>query len=142
MMAGHYFEIDIAKGEFKDCKYYDVTNEVMAGITDIDSAKNTIKTLLEDSVKKRMVSDVPIGAFLSGGIDSSIVCCLMSKLSDKPINTFSIGFNEKDYDETERANLVVNHIKSNHTQYTLDYKDVLDILDDIILYYRFMLFNL
>lgn len=135
MMAGHYFEVDISKDELKDYKYYDVINEVTESITDLDNAKETIKTLLEDSVKKRMVSDVPIGAFLSGGIDSSIVCCLISKLSKQPINTFSIGFNEKDYDETERANLVVNHIKSNHTQYTLDYKDVLNILDDIILYY-------
>lgn len=135
MKAGHYFEIDISKGYYKDCEYYDVVNEITEPIADLQGAKNTIQNLLEDSIKKRMVSDVPIGAFLSGGIDSSIVCCLMNKLSDKPINTFSIGYKEKDYDETERANLVVNHIKSNHTQYTLDYKDVLDILDDIILYY-------
>ena len=135
MMAGHYFDIDVQKGEYMDCKYYDVIDEVKEKVSDLTVAKDSIKSLLDDSVKKRMVSDVPIGAFLSGGIDSSIVCCVMSKLSEKPINTFSIGFKEKDYDETERADLVVRHIKSNHTRYTLDYKDVLSILDEIILYY-------
>ena len=135
MMAGHYFEIDLNEGKYSDHIYYDVKSEISTPITDLESAKVTIENLLKDSIQKRMVSDVPIGAFLSGGIDSSIVCCMMSKLSKAPINTFSIGFKEKDYDETERANLVVNHIKSNHTRFELDYKDVLELLDDIILYY-------
>lgn len=135
MMAGHYFEIDIKEGRYNDHTYYDVRDEIGDSVTDLNTAKEKIQNLLKDSIQKRMISDVPFGAFLSGGIDSSIVCCMMNKLSDKPINTFSIGFKEKDYDETERANLVVNHIKSNHTRYELDYKDVLEILDDIILYY-------
>jgi asparagine synthase (glutamine-hydrolysing) len=82
-----------------------------------------------------MVSDVPIGAFLSGGVDSSIVCCMMSQFSEVPIKTFSIGFKEKEYDESERAKIVADHIHSDHTQFTLDYSDVINILDDIILYY-------
>lgn len=135
MVAGHYFEIDVNNGKLTDHLYFDVRDEISEEVSDLGEAKTAIQTLLRDSIKKRMISDVPLGAFLSGGIDSSIVCCLMSELSKEPINTFSIGFKEKDYDETERANLVVQHIKSNHTQYTLDYADVLGILDDIILYY-------
>ena len=135
MCAGHFFEIDIKCGQYIDHKYYDVVNEKSVTLDDKEKACASIRELLEDSIKKRMTSDVPVGAFLSGGIDSSIVCCLMAKLSDTPINTFSIGYKEKDYDESERAKLVVDKIKSKHTQYTLDYKDVLDILDDIILYY-------
>lgn len=99
------------------------------------AAKETLSALLTESVRKRMVSDVPMGAFLSGGIDSSIVCCIMNRLSDSPINTFSIGFKEKDYDESERARIVAKAIGANHTEYILDYQDVLDTLDDIILYY-------
>ncbi len=135
MMPGHYFEINLKDGSLVDHQYYDVKNEIGNSINDIQYASDRIKDILIDSVKKRMISDVPMGAFLSGGIDSSIVCCLMSKLSKDPINTFSIGFHEKDYDETERAKIVVDHINSNHTQFTLDYSDVLSLLDDIILYY-------
>ena len=135
MRAGHYFSVDTRTGKYEDVEYYNANNEIDESLHDVETAKNEIKDLLKDSVQKRMVSDVPLGAFLSGGIDSSIVCCLMSRLSNQPINTFSIGFKEKDYDETERAKLVAQHIKSYHTQYTLDYSDVLDVLDDIILYY-------
>ena len=100
-----------------------------------ETAKKELYSRLTESVKKRMVADVPMGAFLSGGIDSSIICSIMSKLSDTPINTFSIGFKEKDYDESYRARIVAKAIGANHTEYILDYKDVLNILDDIILYY-------
>lgn len=100
-----------------------------------ETAKKELYSRLTESVKKRMVADVPMGAFLSGGIDSSIICSIMSKLSDTPINTFSIGFKEKDYDESYRARIVAKAIGANHTEYILDYKDVLNVLDDIILYY-------
>lgn len=134
MLPGHYFEISL-DGNISDHIYYDVHKEHKQFIIDKDNAVLSVRTLLMDSVKKRMISDVPMGAFLSGGIDSSIVCCLMSQLSTEPVNTFSIGFKEKDYDESKRAEIVAKHIHSNHTKYILDYSDVLDILDDIILYY-------
>lgn len=133
--AGHYFEIDLNKGIISKNKYFDVVNEIDEKQTDFVNAQKKIRELLKESIKKRMVSDVPYGAFLSGGIDSSIVCCLMNELSEQSIKTFSIGYKEKDYDETERAELIANHIKSDHTQFTLSYSDVLEILDEIILYY-------
>ena len=135
MMPGHYFEIDLKDGKYSDITYYDVVSERQNLISSEHDAVMSIRDILSDSIKKRMISDVPMGAFLSGGIDSSIVCCLMSKLSDGPINTFSIGYKEKDYDESKRAQIIADHIKSNHTKYILDYSDVLDILEDIILYY-------
>ncbi len=135
MMPGSYYEINLNDGTINKHQYYDVVSERQKEINDENKAIKEIREILTDSVKKRMVSDVPLGAFLSGGIDSSIVCCIMSKLSDVPINTFSIGFKEKDYDESERAQIIVDHIKSNHTKHILNYSDVLGILDDIILYY-------
>ncbi len=134
--AGMYIHVN-SRGERKYTRYYHLLDGVKQANPSLSfqEAKLKIKDLLTEAVRGRMVSDVPMGAFLSGGIDSSIVCCLMDKLSDKPINTFSIGFKEKNYDESERARVIAKHIKSNHTEYILDYKDVLDILDDIITYY-------
>ncbi len=103
--------------------------------TDLNAAVENIKSKLKESVEKRMISDVPIGAFLSGGIDSSIIASLMAEISPTPINTFTIGFKEKNYDESGRAKLVADKIKSNHTVHYLDYKDIVDVIDDIINYY-------
>ena len=67
---------------------------------DEEKILDELDSLLYKSVKERMISDVPIGAFLSGGIDSSIVVAMMSKISSNPIKTFTIGFKEKDFDES------------------------------------------
>lgn len=131
---GCYMEID------ENCnmvinRYYDISSVVRNSNIDYETAKETVRNKLLESVKNRMVADVPMGAFLSGGIDSSIVCSIMAQQLTQPINTFSIGFEEKDYDESDRARLIAKHIGAHHTEYTLQFRDVLDILDDILLYY-------
>lgn len=72
--------------------------------------------LLRDAVKRRMAADVPLGAFLSGGFDSTVVAALMQTQSQKPIKTFTIGFHEKKYDEAAHARAVANHLGTNHTE--------------------------
>lgn len=136
LMPGTFFELNL-EGDIKEKKYYSLLNR-LKGIkkyADFNTAKKTLKSLFKDSIKIRMISDVPIGAFLSGGIDSSIVASEMSKQSSKPINTFTIGFVEKEYDESERAKLVADNIRSNHYVKKIDYKDVVEDLDEIISYY-------
>lgn len=134
--AGSYMEIG-KKGSFEIHAYYDVLQKISTKerYQDFSKAQEDLKHLLYTSVKERMIADVPIGAFLSGGIDSSIIASVMAQISDKPINTFSIGFKEKEYDESDRAQLVADKIKSNHTVHYLDYNDVVSFVDDIILYY-------
>ena len=135
LQQGYYMEIDNEK-KYKICQYYNPRQDVHPVPTDnYDESKRILKDLVRASVNSRMVSDVPMGAFLSGGIDSSIVCCLMARMSDEPINTFSIGFDEREYDESDRAEVVAKYIGSNHRKFILRYEDVLDILDDIISYY-------
>lgn len=104
-------------------------------IQSYEEAKKQLRDLLFESVRLRMVSDVPLGAFLSGGIDSSIVSAIMSNVSEKPVNTFSIGFKEKAYDESERAKLVADHIQSNHHVYFVDHNDLLGIVDETLSYF-------
>lgn len=131
---GHYMEIN-CDGDISTHQYYDVSHIKFDCSDDYKTAKLKLRSYIEKAVKSRMISDVPMGAFLSGGIDSSIVCAIMSRLTNSPINTYSIGFEEKDYDESDRALLMARHIGSKHTQFTLYYSDVLKELDDIILYY-------
>jgi asparagine synthase (glutamine-hydrolysing) len=84
-----------------------------------------------DSVGKRLMSDVPFGTFLSGGIDSSLVTALAQANSNEPIKTFSIGSVEKKYNESDFARAVATHLGTEHYEYTITEKDALDLVEDI-----------
>ena len=136
--AGSYLEVN-EEGQFELFKFYDlkkiVKNNQYELITDYEVAKKQLRDLLFTSVEERMISDVPLGSFLSGGIDSSIVSAIMAKISPEPIKTFSIGFKEKEYDESERAALVANHIGSEHTLHILGHEDLLAVVDETLAYF-------
>ncbi|MGH8280939.1 MAG: asparagine synthase (glutamine-hydrolyzing), partial [Gammaproteobacteria bacterium] len=92
-----------------------------------------LRGLLEESVRLHLVSDVPVGAFLSGGLDSSAVVATMARLSAKPIKTFSIGFREPQYDETAHARRVAAVFGTDHQELVLE-PDIVGLLDDIAWY--------
>jgi asparagine synthase (glutamine-hydrolysing) len=95
-------------------------------------AKEKTKKLVNQSVLSRSISDVPIGTFLSGGVDSSIVSYCLSKNTEKKIDTFSIGFDKKQFDETEKSRVVAKLINSNHHEYFVSEKSSYDVLDRIL----------
>ena len=91
-------------------------------------AVEELETLIKDAVKIRMYSDVPLGAFLSGGIDSSLVTALMQSQSEIPIKTFTIGFQESGYNEAPYAKEIARHLGTNHTEFYLSPKDAMDVI--------------
>lgn len=90
-----------------------------------------VNELVQSSVAYCMISDVPLGAFLSGGIDSSLVAAIAQSQSNQPLNTFSIGFKESKYDESAHAKAVAKYIGSNHHEFIVSTQDAISLLDDI-----------
>ena len=97
-------------------------------------AAERLDELLRDSIRLRLRSDVPLGAFLSGGIDSSLIVTLAQAQLKEPLNTFSVGFNEAEFDETKYARQVAAWVRSEHREYKVT-PDALSILDQLVYHY-------
>ncbi|MEI8320838.1 MAG: asparagine synthase (glutamine-hydrolyzing) [Alphaproteobacteria bacterium] len=94
-------------------------------------AKSMLADKLKESISLQKVADVPVGAFLSGGVDSSLVAALMQSVSKHPVKTFTIGFHESKFDEAPYAKQVAENLKTDHTEVYLTQKETLDIVADI-----------
>lgn len=125
---GHLLTIELNQAP-KIRKYWDVN---FTTDTSLDEASTTerLQELLAESVKLRMISDVPIGAFLSGGIDSSAIVATMAGMSDRPVQTFTIGFPEKQYNELEHARVVAKHFGTEHHELVLE-PDIVNMMSDL-----------
>ena len=131
LLPGHYLTINTKQLSINS--YYTIPYSIDSGIS-YESAKEKFKNLLETAVQRRLVSDVPLGCFLSGGIDSSVITGLAKK--HKPdLHTFSIGFkDEKFFDETHYARLVAKHFQTDHTVFSLTNNDLYEHLNNILDY--------
>ena len=134
--AGHYLTLQKGKIEIK--AYYTFTDKIMNRPLlprKESDVLDEFEALLSSSVKYRQISDVPIGAFLSGGTDSSLICALFQKQNSNPVNTFTIGFDVAGFDESGYAARVAGILKTNHSETHLTDKSSIAIVDKIVDYY-------
>lgn len=127
---GEYIVYHLETGEIVPNSYWCI-EDVVRQKTDNVADELAIHETLKDAVKLRMRSDVPFGAFLSGGIDSSLVTALMQTQSSKPIQTFSIGFNESQYDESKYAKAIANYLGTAHTELYVTPEEALEVIPTI-----------
>ena len=130
---GHLLELP-ADQPARLVRYWDPVAIAAAGPVDepAEEAVDRLHDLLADAVSRRMLADVPLGAFLSGGIDSSTVVALMQAQSRRPVRTFSIGFRDADYDEAPYARAVANHLGTEHTELYVEPCQALDAVPRMV----------
>lgn len=136
LTAGHYVEVrDGGRSVGPQIPYWSLKDAAIDGaanrLTDRAQMERGLERLLSDSVASRMVSDVPLGAFLSGGIDSSVIVALMQAQASRPVRTFTIGFDDAAFDEAPKARAVASHLGTDHTELYVSPQDALDVIPSL-----------
>jgi asparagine synthase (glutamine-hydrolysing) len=121
------------KGEIRIERYWQPDFSQKIKISEEEAGERALE-ILRDAVKVRLMSEVPLGAFLSGGIDSSAVVALMSEVSSEPVKTFSIGFEEQDFSELHHARRVAEHVGADHHEFVVR-PDALEVLPTLVEHY-------
>ncbi|HEY0427337.1 MAG TPA: asparagine synthase (glutamine-hydrolyzing) [Pyrinomonadaceae bacterium] len=128
LAPGHF--LIYKKGEIRTEKYWDFRYEKPLEVKSEDEYAERLRALIKESVKIRLISEVPLGAFLSGGVDSSTIVGMMTELSEKPVKTFSIGFNEDTFDELKYARIAAKHFRTEHHEFVVT-PDLIEIVDEL-----------
>ena len=135
LAPGHIATID-AEGKIETSAFWSVEKAAERGksapfnVSDRE-AIDTLEMLLGDAVGRRLVADVPLGAFLSGGIDSSAVAAMMRMRSNAPVRTYSIGFREEGFDEAPHARAVASHLGTEHTELYVSPAEAREVIPDL-----------
>lgn len=128
---GHTLELD-EHGELKIRQYWDLRTSEEPSARPVSYYVDTYREQLEAAVAAHLMSDVPLGMFLSGGLDSSTIAALMTKIRREPIQTFSVGYAEEGYSELPYARVVARHLRSEHYEVTLTAQEFFDALPRLI----------
>ncbi|RYE25842.1 MAG: asparagine synthase (glutamine-hydrolyzing) [Sphingobacteriales bacterium] len=131
--SAQYAELHVRSGELKFTTYWQAKDHFLTNpVTDETTATKKYKDIIYHAVQGQMIADVPLGTFLSGGIDSSLVTAVASKLSAQKVKTFSIGFNEAAFDESQYAADVAKHLDTEHHTFKVSVNDVLDLVPTLL----------
>ncbi len=136
--AAHCLQIDINKQKFSNLNssitsFWQLESKIeMNSIKDKKAAKQKLTDLLFDSVGKQLISDVPLGTFLSGGVDSSLVTAIASKVNNQKINSFSIAIDDGRFNESKYAMQVATHLQTQHHEFSVKEKEVLELIDKLM----------
>jgi asparagine synthase (glutamine-hydrolysing) len=133
LLPGSLLTISLQNRDAQAVQYWDALQVVASGLANPftgspEDSVNALDKLLSHAVGQQMMADVPIGAFLSGGIDSSTIVALMQAQSSRPVHTFTIGFNEAEYNEAEHAKKVARHLGTDHTELYVSEQEALDVI--------------
>ena len=131
LSPGNFMEIDLDRGKKSIKEFWNLKSVALADTT-YENAKNELHELLKDAVKIRMQADVPLGSFLSGGIDSALVSSIASKMSQQPVHTFTIGFEDKKFDESKVAHEFASLLGTKHIEAICGVKDALTMLTKLV----------
>jgi len=131
LMPGHWMEVN-STGDVQVKQYWDLDVSSTGPVRDEAYYVETYRQMLEQSVESHLMSDVPLGVFLSGGVDSSAVAALMTKIRKSPIETFSVGYAEQTYSELPYARTVAQHLNSIHHEVLVSENEFFDSLPELI----------
>lgn len=140
LQPGHLMRVSLTQPEPQLSEYWSLAAVAEAGVAahfplSVDEAVDELEILLRSAVQQQMVADVPLGAFLSGGIDSSTVVALMQAQASRPVKTFTIGFNEEGYNEAVHAKAVARHLGTDHTELYITPQQALDVIPRLSMLY-------
>lgn len=133
LLPGTLLTVSLQQRDASPRRYWDARQVVTEGLAQPfggspEDAVTALDRLLKDAVAGQMIADVPLGAFLSGGVDSSTVVALMQAQSSRPVRTFTIGFNEAGFNEAEHAKAVARHLGTDHTELYVSAREALDVI--------------
>jgi len=133
LLPGHYMKFDLLRKEFHLTKYWDVTDHYCKPKLQLsfEEAKKETELILDSVFNYRMIADVPVGIFLSGGYDSSLLTVLLQKNRSAKLDTFTIGVNDGRYNEAPFARKIAEFIGTNHHELICDPADALDVVNDL-----------
>ena len=132
LLPGHITTIH-PSGDAGDRRYWSFADVIVEARADPflgspEEAVSETERVLSDAIARQMIADVPLGAFLSGGIDSSTVVALMQARSNRPVETFTIGFDQRGYDEAQHAKAVAQHLGTRHHEFYVSPQETLDVI--------------
>jgi asparagine synthase (glutamine-hydrolysing) len=131
--------VEFSKGIIKTFMYWDLfqvySEKKLTPVKNYDTAKEELKDLLVTAVKKRLIADVPVGSFLSGGYDSSLMSAIAQEVFPGKLKTYSVGFHDEEFNEAIYAKEIAKHLGTDHKELYVNEQDMFDALDDLVFYY-------